>query len=77
MVSTLPQHPWQVVGADLFELNNTMHLLVVDYFSRFPEIIKLSPTTSPLLQLLNLFSQDLAFLRHFVLIMVHNVFAIF
>ena len=47
MVSTLPQYSWQVVGADQFELNNTMYLLVVDYFSRFPEIIKLSSTTSP------------------------------
>ena len=47
MTSTLPQYPWQVVGADLFELNNVKYLLVVDYFSRFPEIIKLSSTTAP------------------------------
>ena len=34
------------VGADLFELDKTSYLIVVDYFSRFPEVIKLTSTTS-------------------------------
>ena len=34
------------VGADLFELRGEHYLLVVDYFSRFPEVIKLAFTTS-------------------------------
>ena len=42
----LPQFPWQQVGADLFELRGEHYLLVVDYFSRFPEVIKLTSTTS-------------------------------
>ena len=42
----LPDYPWQVVAADLFELQGTQYLLVVDYFSRFPEICKLRSTTS-------------------------------
>lgn len=46
MTSTLPKYPWQVVGTDLFELNKTSYLLVVDYFSRYPEIVKMSSTTS-------------------------------
>ena len=46
MTSTLPKYPWQVVGTDLFELNKSNYLLAVDYFSRYPEIVKLSSTTS-------------------------------
>ena len=44
--SPLPNHPWEKVGADLFELNGATYLLVVDYFSRFPEAVKLTSTTS-------------------------------
>ena len=47
MVPTpLPEFPWQQVGTDLFELKGQHYLLVVDYFSRFPEVIKLTSTTS-------------------------------
>ena len=42
----LPDYPWQVVGSDLFELKGEHYLLTVDYFSRYPEVIKLSSTTS-------------------------------
>ena len=41
----LPEFPWQQVGTDLFELKGQHYLLVVDYFSRFPEVIKLASTT--------------------------------
>ena len=44
--TALPQYPWQRVGSDLFVLNGTNYLLVVDYFSRFPEIVRLRETTS-------------------------------
>ena len=44
--SDLPQYPWQVVGADIFQIENTYYLLVVDYYSRYPEVIKLTTTTS-------------------------------
>ena len=47
MISTpMPVYPWQVVGSDLFNHKGTTYLLVVDYFSRHPEIFKLSTTTS-------------------------------
>ena len=34
------------MGSDLFHLNGVTYLLVVDYYSRYPEITKLSSTTS-------------------------------
>ena len=42
----LPEFPWQQVGTGLFELNGQHYLVVVDYFSRFPEVIQLTSTTS-------------------------------
>ena len=42
----LPEHPWEKVAADLFQLNGLTYLLVVDYFSRYPEVIRLTSTTS-------------------------------
>ena len=44
--SELPSHPWERVAADLFQLKNTIYLLVVDYYSRYVEIQKLTTTTS-------------------------------
>ena len=46
MVSSLPKYPWQVVGTDFFELDRKQYLVVVDYFSRYPEIVKMNSTTS-------------------------------
>ena len=42
----LPDRPWQRLGADLFELKGVTYLLVVDYYSRYPEVIKLTSLTS-------------------------------
>ena len=42
----LPKYPWQKVATDLFALNKQSYLLVVDYYSRYPEVIKLNSTTS-------------------------------
>ena len=44
--SELPDTPWQKVGTDLFERKQVSYLLVVDYYSRYIEIAKLSSTTS-------------------------------
>jgi transposase InsO family protein len=43
----LPDLPWQKVASDLFEWNQAVYLLVVDYFSRYIEIARLQrPTTT-------------------------------
>ena len=42
----LPEYPWQKIGTDLFYHKGATYLLAVDYFSRYPEIQKLSSTTS-------------------------------
>ena len=46
MVTPLPEYPWQTVGTDLFELKGVHYLLAVDYFSRYPEIVRLGATTT-------------------------------
>ena len=44
--SPLPLYPWQKVGCDLFQRDKAVYLLVVDYYSRYPEVVKLTSTTS-------------------------------
>ena len=42
----LPDRPWQKIATDLFTLQGDNYLLMVDYFSKFPEVIKVKSTTS-------------------------------
>ena len=44
--SSFPSRPWERVGMDLFEFRNSTYLLVVDYYSRWTEVKKLSSLTS-------------------------------
>ena len=46
MPTCFPERPWAKVGADLFQWQNSQYLLVIDYFSGFIEIAKLSSTTA-------------------------------
>lgn len=46
MPCELPERPWRKLGADIFTLDHSNYLLVVDYYSRFVEIAKLTPTRS-------------------------------
>ena len=46
MPTPLPDYPWQSVAMDLFMLNGANYVLIVDYFSRYPEVIKLKSTSS-------------------------------
>ena len=43
----LPTRPWQKVGTDLFDWKgkpHQAHLIVVDYYSRYPEVAELRDT---------------------------------
>jgi hypothetical protein len=42
----LPDGSWQKIAKDLFTLQGDNYLLMVDYFSKFPEVIKVKLTTS-------------------------------
>ncbi|KAJ8341966.1 hypothetical protein SKAU_G00129500 [Synaphobranchus kaupii] len=41
-----PQEPWCKVGMDLFQLKGKDYLLVMDYYSKYPEYALLSDTTA-------------------------------
>ena len=40
----IPSRPWQKVATDLFDWNGKPHLIVVDYYSRYPEVSELRNT---------------------------------
>jgi len=42
----LPKKPWEKVGTDLFQYKNENYLIIVDYYSKFPEICLLKTTSS-------------------------------
>ena len=42
----LPDYPWQKIGTDLFHYKGNTYLVLIDYFSRYPEVHKLQSTTS-------------------------------
>ena len=44
--SSFPTRPWERLGVDLMELKGAIYLVVVDYYSRWLEIKKLSGQTS-------------------------------
>ena len=46
ITTPLPAFPWERIGVDLFELHKSSYLIVVDYFLRYPKVIKLKSTTS-------------------------------
>ena len=55
----IPTHPWQVVGADLFSINNEHFLVTTDYWSGFWELDKLQDmnSTTIILHLRRLFAR--------------------
>lgn len=42
----VPSRAWSKVGIDLFHFNNAEYIMCVDYYSKYPEISKLSGTTN-------------------------------
>lgn len=56
----IPQRAWSKVGTDVFHCTGKSYLLVVDYYSKFVEVEKLSNLTSDLVisKLKNIFSRQ-------------------
>ena len=46
MSTTLPKRPFQMVGADICELKGQNYLIMIDYYSRYLEILLLCRLTS-------------------------------
>ena len=44
--SPLPERPWQKVGVDAFELGGKKYVVLVDYYSRYPEIVHVPELTA-------------------------------
>ena len=42
----IPDRPWAKVAVDLFELNQKHYMITVDYFSKWPEVVKLDNLTT-------------------------------
>ena len=41
-----PDRPWQKLGTDIFELYSKSYLIIVDYYSKYPELCLLRDKTS-------------------------------
>ena len=48
MPRPLPERPWQLIATDLFNLEKVTYLLVVDYYSRYVEVVALPKSTRSL-----------------------------
>ncbi|KAK3933075.1 hypothetical protein KUF71_017336 [Frankliniella fusca] len=46
MPTTLPDYPWQMVGADFLHAQGKEYLLIIDYFSTFPFLIPMKKKTA-------------------------------
>ena len=45
IASDVPRYPWQKIGADFFQYNNSTYLLFVDYLSRWIEFVQMKTTS--------------------------------
>ena len=54
------ERPWEKIASDLFEFKGKTYIIVVDYFSRYIEILQLSTTTSASI----ITALKILFLRH-------------
>ena len=46
MPHDVPDRPWSKIGADIFFFGGRPHLVVVDYFSKYPEVCRLQTSTA-------------------------------
>ncbi len=42
----VPERPWQTIGADYFYYKGQDYLLIVDYFSKYPEVLRVNQKTA-------------------------------
>lgn len=42
----VPELPWMKIGADIFELHGQSYLLLVDYLTKYPEVLNLADKTA-------------------------------
>ena len=42
----IPSRPWEKLGVDYFTFSNQDYLIIVDYFSKYPEVIPMSFKTA-------------------------------
>ena len=56
----IPDGPWQLVGSDLFTLNNEDYLFFLDHYSKFFKLAKLEDTRSKIV----IMHMKSAFARH-------------
>ena len=42
----VPTHPWEKVGIDFFSLDGRDFLLIVDYYSKYPEVVQMPSKTA-------------------------------
>ena len=42
----IPGHPWSKIGTDLFEIGPENYLIIIDYYSKFPEVIRIPNKTA-------------------------------
>ena len=48
MVATeVPDLPWQKLATDFLKFNGSQYLVIVDYYSRYVELLRMSSTTAP------------------------------
>ena len=59
MSTSLPERPWQHVGSDLLEIEGKRYLLIVDYYSRFPEQCRSGSSATMALSMPTLLLDDL------------------
>ena len=60
MPHQLPDRPWQILAADMFVLGKDKYLVLVDYYSKYFELIRVTDSTSN--TVVNVLQQHLA--RH-------------
>ena len=46
MPHPIPTHPWEKLGIDYFTLNGKDFLLIVDYYSKYPEVLQMTSKTA-------------------------------